>query len=165
MGSYNLMGSYKLMKYDNIVDDFLNSFKIRSKKCFYDCDEDPEKIAFNGKCRIFVPAFMYYNIKGYTSKILNKPTYRQIFNICCDAYIKKSGNMNDIFFTEIFLPDNNMDNVEYDPSRNFDETFKLMCQPFILDKKKVYDIEMRMEDMGHRLDNYIEKNNIKIHRE
>jgi hypothetical protein len=40
-----------------------------------------------------------------------------------------------------------------------------MCQPFILDKKKIYDIEMRMEDMGHRLDNYIEKNNIKIHRE
>ncbi len=97
--------------FDNIVDNFHKSFKIRSKECFYSIDEDPDKIAFNGKCRIYVPGFMAYNIKSYRSKILNKPTYREIFIKCCDDYIKKSGNMNDYIFTDLFLPDNNIDNV------------------------------------------------------
>ncbi len=46
---------------------------------------------------------MAYDIEGFISKILNEPTYRQIFNICCDKNIKKSGNM--IIFTDLFIPE------------------------------------------------------------
>ena len=152
--------SFNKVPFDNIVENFHNSFKIRSNECFYNLKEDPEKIAFNGKCRVFVPAFMAYNIKGYRSKILNKPTYREIFNKCCDDYIEKSGNMSDYILTDLFLPDNNMDNVEPDPTRDFNETFKLMCQPFKLNPKKIYDIEMRMEAWAEHLNSYIKENKI-----
>ena len=147
---------------NDIIKDFQASFKIRSKYCYYDIDQDPEKIAFNGKCRIFVPAFMAYDIKGYTSKILNKPTYKQIFNICCDEYIKKSGNMNDIYFSDLYIPENNMDNVDVDIN-NLKESLYLISQPFIANPKKVYNIEMRMEGIEDRLDRYLEKNNISFH--
>jgi hypothetical protein len=154
--------SFDKVPFDNIVNNFHKSFKIRSKECFYDLKEDPDKIAFQGKCRIFVPAFMAYNIKAYRSKILNKPTYREIFIKCCDDYIKKSGNMNDYILTDLFLPDNNMDNREYDPTRNFNDTFKLMCKPFLLNPNKIYDIEMRMEGWAGKLDDYIKENKINL---
>jgi len=147
---------------NDVIKDFQASFKIRSKYCYYDIDQDPDKIAFEGKCRIFVPGYMAYNIKGYKSKVFNKPTYKEIFNICCDEYIKKSGNMNDFYFTELFIPNNNMDNIDIDIN-NLNESLYLLSQPFILNPKKVYDIEMRMEDMGDRLNKYLDTNNTKLH--
>ena len=142
------------------MKDFFNSFKLQSEKCYYDCEEPPEKIAFNGKCRIFVPGYMVYGVKYYRSKILNKPTYKDIFNICED-YIKKSGNMNDYYFREIYAPENNADNIEDDENATIEDILKAHYKPFILDPKKVYDIEMRMEGMGDSFDRYLERNNIK----
>lgn len=146
---------------EDIIKDFQASFKMRSKYCFYDCDKPLEKIAFEGKCRIFVPGYMAYNIKGYKSKILNKPTYKDIF-LLCDDYIKKTGNMNDIYFTDLFIPTDNMDNIDIDIN-NLDESLYLLSQPFILNPKKIYDIEMRMEGMGDRLDAFLERNDISFH--
>lgn len=136
-----------------LYKDFKKSFKMRSKYCFYDCEEPINKIAFKGKCRIFIPPYMAYDIKGYTSKILNKPTYKDIFLLCDDYYIK-SGNINDIFFTKIFLPENNIDNIDIDIN-NLNESLEELEKPFILDHKKVYNIEMRMEDMGDRFNDYL----------
>ncbi len=149
---------------DNIINDFLNSFKIRSKNCFYDNEHDPNEIALNGKCCIYVPSYMAYNIRGYKSKILNKPTYKDVFNLC-QEYIKKTGNPNDRYFKAIYPPENNADNVDiYDYDiNNIDEYIKEQKKPFILDPEKVYNIEMRMEGMGDALDQYLERNNIKLH--
>lgn len=135
------------------MNDFNNSFKLKSNECYYDCEEPPEKIAFNGKCRIFVPGYMCYGVKSYRSKILNKPTYKDIFNLC-DEYIKKSGNMNDYYFREIYPPENNFDNISENKNSTIDEILKSYYKPFILNPKKVYDIEMRMQGIGDAYDRY-----------
>jgi len=137
---------------DPIITGYLNSFKMRSKYCFYDCDKDPEKIAFNGKCRIFISGFLVYDIKGYKSKILNKPTFKEIFNKCCDAYIKTSGNTHDIYFTGI--------DTDYFP-RTEDINARLL-EPYIIDPDKVYNIEMFMDGMNTRFTDYLKLNNITV---
>jgi hypothetical protein len=129
--------------------EFYNSFKMRSKYCFYDCDEPLDKIAFNGKCRIFVPGYLAYDIKSYRSKILNKPTYKEIFMTCCDDYYEKTGNENDIFFTDIFPFDYDNDDDNNDNDNNNDD------RPLLRNPEKVYLLEMRMEEKGDRMTNFL----------
>ena len=148
---------------DNIINDFLNSFKLRSENCFYDCEHEPDEIAFNGKARFYIPSYPFYGVKGYTSKILNKPAYKDIFNLCED-YLKQTGNPHDRYFRYVYLPENNADNVDiFDYNiNNIDEYLKEEKKPFLLDPQKVYNIEMRLEPMGDSLDRYMERNNIKL---
>ena len=135
---------------DPIITGYLNSFKMRSKYCFYDCSKDPDKIAFNGKCRIFVAGFLVYNIKGYKSKVLYKPTFKEIFNKCCDAYIKTSGNTHDIYFTGLA--------IDYLPRT--EDINAALLEPYIIDPDKVYNIEMFMDGMNTRFNDYLKQNNI-----
>lgn len=145
-----------MSNYKNMVDKFEKSIKLRSENCFYDCNEDPEKIAFGGKCRIFVPSYPFYNIKGYKSRILNKPTYKEIFELC-EEYISSTGNPHDRYFQCIIPPENNSENfniTDYNID-NIDEYLKETIKPFILDPKRVYNIEMRMDPMSDAIDRFM----------
>ena len=145
-----------MSEYNNIVKQFLKSFKLRSENCFYDCEHEPHEIAFKGKASFYIPPYPHYNIKGYKSKVLKNSTYKQIFNLC-EEYIKKTGNPQDRFFTEVFKPENNADNIDiFDYNiNNIDIYLEEQKKPFILDPKRVYNIEMRMEPMGDRIDRFM----------
>ncbi len=64
-------------------NDYID-YDIRSKYCTYCCNESPNTIAFNGKCIIYIKADSFFVINGYTSSILDNPTYMDIFNLLDD---------------------------------------------------------------------------------
>ena len=142
-----------MTNYKDMLDKFQKSINLRSENCFYVCNEHPEKIAFLGKCRIFVPSYPFYNIKGFKSKVFYKPTYKEIFELC-EVYIEKTGNPHDRYFQYIIPPENNAENfniTDYNID-NIDEYLKETYKPFILDPERVYNIEMRMAPMSDAID-------------
>ena len=61
-------------------NDYID-YDIHSKYCTYCCDEPPDKIAFNGKCIIYIKADGFFATNAYTSSVLDNPTYLDIFNL------------------------------------------------------------------------------------
>ena len=137
--------------YNDYLKDFLNSVKIRSKHPYYTCEEPLNKVAFNGKCSFFVPGYMVYDIKGYKSKVLINPTYKDVFDLC-DDMIKETGNINNIFFKDI--------EIMTDYEDIFNNNIK---DPLLINPYKVYNIEIIMEDMREAFDNYKMLNDIELY--
>jgi hypothetical protein len=85
---------------NNIINDDNDNdidYDILSKYCTYCCDETPDTIAFNGRCIIYIKADGFFAINGYTSSILNNPTYIDIFNLL-DDIVETTGNDHNTFF-------------------------------------------------------------------
>ncbi len=81
----------------DINDDDDDDYNIHSKYCTYCCNESPETIAFNGNAIIYIKADGYFAINGYTSSILNSPTFIEIFNLL-DEIVEITGDYHHIFF-------------------------------------------------------------------
>lgn len=133
--------------YNDYLKDFYNSIKIKSKECYYICEEEPEKIAFFGNAVFFVPAYLAYDIKSYKSTVLINPTYRDIFDLC-DDYIIKSGNIETIFFKDIELFENYEEYEEQQEPKNNND--------------KIYYFELMLIGMSEAFEEYKYKNNIEL---
>ena len=81
---------------NNEDDDYID-YDIHSKYCTYCCNEPPNTIAFNGKCIIYIKADVFFATNGYTSSILNNPTYIDIFNLL-DSNVETTGDNHHTFF-------------------------------------------------------------------
>lgn len=51
----------------DIINDYLKSFKMRSKNCFYNCEHDPSKIALGVNA-----VFMYLPIWLIILEVINQ---------------------------------------------------------------------------------------------
>jgi len=83
----------------NENDDYID-YNIHSNHCSYCCDEPPDKIAFNGKCIIYIKADGFFATNGYTSSVLDNPTYLDIFNLL-DDIVETTGDYHHTFFEGI----------------------------------------------------------------
>jgi hypothetical protein len=77
-------------------NDYID-YDIHSKYCTYACEEPPDTIAFNGRCIIYIKPDGFFAINGYTSPILNTPTYIDIFNLL-DNIVEITGDYHHTFF-------------------------------------------------------------------
>ena len=77
-------------------NDYID-YDIHSKYCTYACEEPPDTIAFNGRCIIYIKADGFFAINGYTSPILDTPTYIDIFNLL-DDIVEITGDYHHTFF-------------------------------------------------------------------
>ncbi len=67
------------------------------KYCTHCCNESPNTKAFNGKCIIYIKADGFFATNGYSSSILNNPTFVDIFNLL-DDIVETTGDYHHIFF-------------------------------------------------------------------
>jgi len=86
------------INYSSCEDDI--EYDLHSKYCTYACEESPDTIAFNGRCIIYIKADDFFATNGYTSPILNNPTYMDIFNLL-DDIVETTGDYHHIFFEGI----------------------------------------------------------------
>jgi hypothetical protein len=84
---------------NNADDDYID-YDIHSKYCTYCCEEPPDTIAFNGRCIIYIKADGFFATNGYTSSILNNPTYIDIFNLL-DNIVETTNDYHHTFFEDI----------------------------------------------------------------
>ena len=85
----------EILENENYID-----YNIHSKYCSYCCDESPNTLEFNGKCIIYIKADGFFAINGFTSSILNSPTFIEIFNLL-DTIIEATGDYHHVFFEGI----------------------------------------------------------------
>ena len=71
-------------------------YNLSSKYWTYCCNQNPDKICFNGQCIIYVKKGEY-DANGYTSNILNNPTYLDIF-LLCDDIVEATQDFEHVFF-------------------------------------------------------------------
>ena len=88
------------MTNENDEDDNYIDYNINSKYCSYCCNESPDTIAFNGKCIIYIRADGFFATNGYTSPILDNPTYQDIFDML-DEIVETTGDYHHTFFEGI----------------------------------------------------------------
>ncbi len=81
---------------DNYID-----YNIHSKYCTYTWSESPDTIAFNGRCIIYIKADGFFATNGYTSSILNNPTFMDIFNFL-DDIVETTGDYHHIFLECVY---------------------------------------------------------------
>jgi hypothetical protein len=67
---------------------------------FYDTKNEIDTIAFNGRCFIYQKKDDFFSEKGYISKILTNPTYRDLVKIA-DELIETTGDYHHRFFEGI----------------------------------------------------------------
>ncbi len=87
---------------NNNEDDGYIDYDIHSKYCTYCCNELPDTIAFNGRCIIYIKADGFFAINGYTSSILNNPTFMDIFNLL-DDIIEITNDYHHAFLKEYIM--------------------------------------------------------------
>jgi hypothetical protein len=71
-------------------------YNLRSKYCVYCCNQNPNKVCFNGKCIVYVKKGEYDD-NGYTSNVMHNPTYKDIF-LLCDDIVEATQDFEHIFF-------------------------------------------------------------------
>jgi hypothetical protein len=95
MNDNNIDDEKYIQRMDNIAKLYPTQYAS------YSCDEEPEEIAFLGKCMIYSNKDDFFgNGKRYVSKLLINPTFGEIFKLS-DDYIQITEDYHHCFFEGI----------------------------------------------------------------